>query len=153
MLMPIFANPYPKAHEEESPIKIKAQRPTKKTEEQERSKERIQICRRSTAKRRSATNYKSVAKYRSAEELCSSAEWLWQIKTNWAQDPFDPVNIIWPTKAQILLYKKIGVKANMKKYDEKKQGTAGDVSSRNHVKEIKSKPKENEKHNRKRMKK
>ena len=39
MLMPIFANPYPKAHEEESPIKIKAQRPTKKTEEQEKSKE------------------------------------------------------------------------------------------------------------------
>ena len=142
MLMPIFANPYPKAHEEESPIKIKAQRPTKKTEEQERSKERIQICRRSTTKRKSATNYKSAAKYRSAEELCSSAEWLWQIKTNWAQDPFDPVNIIWPTKAQILLYKKIGVKANMKKYDEKKQGTAGDVNSRNHVKERKAKPKE-----------
>ena len=45
MLMPIFANPYPKAHEKESPIKIKAQRPTKKTKEQERSKERIQICR------------------------------------------------------------------------------------------------------------
>ena len=38
--MSIFANPYPKAHEEESPIKIKAQRPTKKTEEQKRSKER-----------------------------------------------------------------------------------------------------------------
>ena len=38
--MPIFANPYPKAHEEESPIKIKAQRPTKKTEEQERYRER-----------------------------------------------------------------------------------------------------------------
>ena len=38
--MPIFVNPYPKTHEEESPIKIKAQRPTKKTEEQERSRER-----------------------------------------------------------------------------------------------------------------
>ena len=37
--MPIFANPYPKAHEEESQIKIKAQRPIKKTEEQEKSKE------------------------------------------------------------------------------------------------------------------
>ena len=70
--MPIFANPYPKAHEEESPIKIKAQRPTKKTEEQERSKERIQIYRRSTAKRRSVAEYSS------------SAEWLWQLKTNWA---------------------------------------------------------------------
>ena len=70
MLMPIFANSYPKAHEEESPIKIKAQRPTKKTEEQERSKERIQIYRRSTAKRRSVAEYSS------------SVEWLWQIKTN-----------------------------------------------------------------------
>ena len=40
LLMPIFANPYPKAHEEESPMKSKAQRPTKKTKEQERSKER-----------------------------------------------------------------------------------------------------------------
>ena len=37
--MPIFANLYPKAHEEESQIKIKAQRPTKKTKEQEKSKE------------------------------------------------------------------------------------------------------------------
>ena len=36
-----FANPYPKAHEEESPMKSKAQRPTKKTEEQERSKKKI----------------------------------------------------------------------------------------------------------------
>ena len=87
MLMPIFANPYPKAHEEESPIKIKAQRPTKKTEEQERSKERIQIYRRSTAKRKSATNYNSAAKYRSAKELCSSAEWLWQNKANQVQYP------------------------------------------------------------------
>ena len=40
VLMPIFANAYPKAHEEESPMKSKAQRPTKKTKEQERSKER-----------------------------------------------------------------------------------------------------------------
>ena len=38
--MPNFAHPYPKAHEEENPMKSKAQRPTKKTEEQERSKER-----------------------------------------------------------------------------------------------------------------
>ena len=80
------------------------------------------------------------------------AEWFWQIKTNWAQDPFDPVNIIWPTKTQILLYKKIGVKANMKKHDEKRQGTTGSVSSRNHVKERKAKPKENNKRSRKRVK-
>ena len=38
--MPNFANPYPKAHEKESPMKSKAQRPTKKIEEQEMSKER-----------------------------------------------------------------------------------------------------------------
>ena len=37
--MPIFAKLYPKAHEEENPMKSKAQRPTKNTEEQERSKE------------------------------------------------------------------------------------------------------------------
>ena len=151
--MPIFVNPYPKAHEEESPIKIKTQRPTKKTKEQERSKKRIQICSRSTAKCKFAANYKSAAEYRSATEYSSLAEWLWQIKTNWAQDPFDPVNIIWPTKTQILLYKKIGVKANMKKHDEKKQGTEGSVSSRNHVKERKAKPKENDKRSRKCMKK
>ena len=48
-----FLNPCPKSHIEESPMKSKAQRPTKKTEEQERFKERsarkmicskIQIC-------------------------------------------------------------------------------------------------------------
>ena len=35
-----FLNPCPKSHTEESPMKSKAQRPTKKTEEQERFKER-----------------------------------------------------------------------------------------------------------------
>ena len=73
----------------------------------------------------------------SAAEYSSLVEWLRQIKTNWAQDPFDPVNIIWPTKAQILLYKRIGVKTDMKKHDKKKQGTVGSVRSRNHVKEKK----------------
>ena len=68
-------------------------------------------------------------------------------------DPFDPVNIIWPTNAQILLYKKIGMKVNMKKHNEKKQGTARSVSNRNHMKERKSKPKENDKHSRKHIKK
>ena len=32
--------------------------------------------------------------------------------------PFDPINTIWPTKAQILLYKTIGMKTNIKKHDE-----------------------------------
>ena len=41
----------------------------------------------------------------------------------------------------------------MKKYGEKKQGTAESVSSRNHVKERKAKPKENDKRSRKHMKK
>ena len=40
MLMPIFANLYLKADEEENPMKSKAQRPTKKIKKQERSKER-----------------------------------------------------------------------------------------------------------------
>ena len=55
--------------------------------------------------------------------------------------------------AQILLYKKIGVKVNMKKDDEKKQEIVGSVRSRNHTKERKAKPKENDKHSMKRMKK
>ena len=49
--------------------------------------------------------------------------------------------------------KKIGVKANIKKHGEKKQGAAGSVSSRNHVKERKDKSKENDKRSRKRVKK
>ena len=71
------------------------------------------------------------------------------MKTNWAQDPFDPVNIIWPTKTQILLCKRIGVKTDMKKHDEMKQGTARSVSSKTHVKERKAKPKKNDKRSRK----
>ena len=39
MLMPIFANLYLKADEEKNPMKSKTHRPTKKTKEQERSKE------------------------------------------------------------------------------------------------------------------
>ena len=56
--------------------------------------------------------------------------------------PFDPVNTSWPTKAQILLYKRIGVKTNMKKHDEKKQGIVESVSSRNYMKKRKVKTKE-----------
>ena len=56
--------------------------------------------------------------------------------------PFNPINTIWPTKAQILLYKRIGVKTNMKKHDEKKQGTTKSVNSRNCVKERKAKSKQ-----------
>ena len=41
----------------------------------------------------------------------------------------------------------------MRKHDEKKQGTVGGVSNRNHVKERKAKPKENDKRSRKCMKK
>ena len=47
----------------------------------------------------------------------------------------------------------IGMKTDMKKHDEKKQGTVGSVSSRKRVKERKAKPKENDKRSRKRMKK
>ena len=42
----------------------------------------------STAKRKSAAEYRSVVEYRSATEYSSLAEWLRQIKINWAQDPF-----------------------------------------------------------------
>ena len=40
------------------------------------------------------------------------------------------------------MYKKIGVKTNMKKHDEKKRGTSGSVSNKNCVKERKAKSKE-----------
>ena len=51
------------------------------------------------------------------------------------------------------MYKRIGVKTDMKKHDKKKQGTVGSVSSRNHVKERKAKSMENDKRSRKRVKK
>ena len=51
--------------------------------------------------------------------------------------PFDSVNTIWPTKAQILFYKRIAVKTNMKK-----QGIVESVSSRNYMKKRKVKTKE-----------
>ena len=132
LLMPNFVNPYPKAHEEESPMKSKAHQEDRRARKVQKKK-----CK----GKQSITKRKSTAEYRSTVEYSSSAEWLWQIKANWAQDPFDPINIIWPTKAQILSYKKIGVKTNMKKHDEKKKGIAGSVSSRNHVKERKSQTK------------
>ena len=54
----------------------------------------------------SSTEGFTATKYISVAEYSSLAEWLRQMKINWAPDPFDPINIIWPTKAQILLYKK-----------------------------------------------
>ena len=75
-----------------------------KTHQEDRRARKVQRkkCKgkRSTAKRRSAVDFKSVAKY------SSLAEWPRQIKENWAQDPFDPVNIIFPAKTQSLLYKR-----------------------------------------------
>ena len=50
------------------------------------------------------------------------------------------------------MYKRIGMKINMKKHDEKRQGMTGSVSSKNHVKERKAKPKENNKRSRKHVK-
>ena len=47
-----------------------------------------------------AAKYKFVAEYRSTTEYNSSIEWLQQIRANWAQDPFNLVNIILPTKGQ-----------------------------------------------------
>ena len=51
------------------------------------------------------------------------------------------------------MYKRIDVKTDMKKHNKKKQGMAGSVNNRNHVKERKAKPKENDKCSRKRVKK
>ena len=92
--MPIFAKLYPKAHEEENPMKKQGP----KTHQEDRRARNVQ--------RKKCKGKQSIAKHKSAAEYSSLTEWLRQIKTNWAQDPFDPVNIIWPTKAQILLYKK-----------------------------------------------
>ena len=39
----------------------------------------------------SATEYKSAAEYKSTAKYSSLAEWFRQTKTNWAQDPFDPI--------------------------------------------------------------
>lgn len=117
-----------------------------KTHQEDRKARKVQRkkCKgkQSAAKCRSGTEYKSAAKYKSATKYSSSTELLRQIKANWAEDPFDLVNIIWPTKAQTLLYKRIGVKNNMKKHDKKKQGAARSVNSRNCVKERKAKSKE-----------
>ena len=56
--------------------------------------------------RKKCKGKESAVEYRFVAEYSFLAEWLWQMKINWAQDPFDPVNISWPTKAQILLYKR-----------------------------------------------
>ena len=88
-------------------MKSKAQKPTKKTKEQEMSKERN-------------VRESNLQQNTNMPQNSSPVEQFRQIKTNWVQDPFDPVNIIQLTKTQILLYKKIGVKTNMKKHDEKK---------------------------------
>ena len=65
-------------------------------QEDQRARE---IQRKKCKGKRSAIEYKSIVEYNFAIEYSSPVEWLRQIKTNWAQDPFDPVNIIWPTKA------------------------------------------------------
>ena len=120
------------------------QGPKAHQEDQRARKVQIKKCKgkQFATKCRFATEYKSTTKYKSASKYSSSAKWLGQIKANWAQNPFDPVNIIWPTNAQILLYKRIGVKTNMKKHDEKKQGTTGSISNKDCVKERKDKSKE-----------
>ena len=58
-----------------------------------------------------------------------------------------------PQRPKSFCIKKIGVKTDIKKHSEKKQGMTGSVSSRNHVRERKAKPKENDKRSRKHVKK
>ena len=64
--MPNFANPYPKAHEEENPMKKQGS----KTHQEDRRARKVQRnkCKwkQSTVKHKSATEYKSAAEYRSA---------------------------------------------------------------------------------------
>ena len=142
--MLIFANLYPKAHKEERLIRSKAQRSTKKTEEQRKK------CKwkPSAAKRKSVAKYKFTAEYSFTVEYCFLAGWFRQMKINWAQCPFDPVNIIWPTKAQILLYKKIGMKTDiMKRNKERQEVLAAGIAWRE------SQTKGNDKCSRKHMKK
>ena len=56
--MPIFANPYPKAHEEENPMKSKAHQEDQRAREFQRKK-----CKekQSIAKRKSTAEYRSAA--------------------------------------------------------------------------------------------
>ena len=73
--MPIFANPYPKAHEEESPMKSKVERPTKKTEKQERSKEISESeskWKQSTAKRKAKRLTKKTEEQERSKEISAS---------------------------------------------------------------------------------
>ena len=66
--MPNFANPYPKAHEEESPIKNQGP----KTHKEDRRARKVQRkkCKgkQSTAKRKFAAEYRSAAEYSSSAE-------------------------------------------------------------------------------------
>ena len=66
--MPNFANPYPKAHEEESPMKSK-------TYQEDRRARKVQ--RKKCTGKRSVAEYKSAAEYSFAVEYSSLAEWLW----------------------------------------------------------------------------
>ena len=87
-----FFESVPKSPYEGKPNEKQGQRPTKKIEEQEKSKERS--ARESdlqqnadykfAAEYRFVADYKFAAEYRFVAEYSSSAEWLWQIKANWA---------------------------------------------------------------------
>ena len=68
-----------------------------KTHQEDRRARKVQ--RKKCKGKRSVAECRSTAKYKSTVEYSSLAEWLQQIKANWAQDPFDPIDIIWPTKA------------------------------------------------------
>ena len=71
-----------------------------KTHQEDRSARKVQ---RNKCKRKQSTaKCKSAAEYRSAAKYSSLAEWLQQMKINWAQDPF-----------QILLYTYLQQNANL----------------------------------------
>ena len=66
-VVPNFANPYPKAHEEESPMKSKTHQEDRRA---------IKVQRKKCKGKQSIAEYRFAAKYRFATEYSSSAEWL-----------------------------------------------------------------------------
>ena len=66
-VVPNFANPYPKAHEEESPMKSKIHQEDRRA---------IKAQRKKCKGKQSTAEYRFAAKYRFATEYSSSAEWL-----------------------------------------------------------------------------
>ena len=66
-VVPNFANPYPKAHKEESPMKSKTHQEDRRA---------IKVQRKKCKGKQSIAEYRFAAKYRFTAEYSSSVEWL-----------------------------------------------------------------------------